>query len=50
MSYRRGSETESQTDLETSEPQLKEKKKSVAGAAKYRTTFKSGWSKLYLTG
>lgn len=25
MSYRRGSETESQTDLETSEPQLKEK-------------------------
>jgi len=39
------SETESQTDLETLEPQLPKEKKLVAGAAKYCTTFKSniGW-------
>lgn len=39
------SETESQADLETLEPQLSKEKKLVAGAAKYCTTFKSniGW-------
>jgi len=44
------SETESQTDSETSEPQpptLKKRKPAAAGAAKYRTTFKSEWSKLF---
>lgn len=44
------SEIEPQTDLETSEPQLQEKRKSVAGEAKHCTTFKSEWSKLYLIG
>ena len=39
------SETESQADLETLEPQLPKEKKLLAGAAKHCTTFKSniGW-------
>ena len=37
------SETESQADLETLEPQLPKEKKLVAGAAKYCTTFNIGW-------
>ena len=39
------SETESQADLETLDPQLPKEKKLLAGAATYCTTFKSniGW-------
>lgn len=45
------SETESQNDSDTSsEPQpstAKKSKRALLGAAKYRSTLKSEWSKLY---